>query len=238
MSRRAEQGFTLLEILIATFIFAILATTVFGAFQAVFSTTELVEKGADMHEMGANCLNRMSLDLQAIYLSLPPEYSKPGFDDPPDPYRITGENEYAGTGSFGRLRFASQAHLPMGETPRTGVAEIRYYVDAVQKPEGRTGYVIRRADHLPPYPKQFEPDAGDPILCEQVRGLAFVYYDAENETRESWDSDSEKSDYATPRGIKIVLELAASKREAGEAQAPSLFFETLVKLPVYREEID
>lgn len=238
MSQHTEQGFTLLEILIATFIFAILATTIFGAFQAVFSTTELVEKGADLHEMGANCLDRMALDLQAIYLSLPPEYSKPGFDDPPDPYRITGENEYAGTGSFGRLRFASQAHLPMGENPQTGVAEIVYYVDEMQGPAGTTAYAIRRADHLAPYPEQFEPDPADPILCQQVRGLAFLYYDAENETRESWDSDSEKSDYATPRGIKIVLELAADKREAGEEEAPSLFFETLVKLPVYREAID
>ena len=37
-----EGGFTLLEILIAIFIFSIIVTTIFGSYRAVFSTTEAI----------------------------------------------------------------------------------------------------------------------------------------------------------------------------------------------------
>ena len=70
-------GFTLMEILLAFLILAIVVTTILGSFNAVFSTTETLESSGNYYDMAKNCLNRMSLDLAALYVIQPPFYKKP-----------------------------------------------------------------------------------------------------------------------------------------------------------------
>ena len=89
--------------------------------------------------------------------------------------------------------------------------------------------VLRRADHLYPYP-QFEDNPGDPILCENVKSLAFKYYDAEGTESEEWNSDSGDYDHATPEAIGIQLEIGS--------ESESHNFETTVKLAVQRKKIE
>jgi general secretion pathway protein J len=68
--------------------------------------------------------------------------------------------------------------------------------------------VLKRSDNLYPYP-DFEETGSDPTLCEHVKSLAFKYYDDEGSEHDDWDS--EVDDY---------------------------IFETLVKLPIYRQKIE
>ena len=63
-----NTGFTLMEILIAMFIFAIVMTTIFGTFNGVISRTEAIKNGMGGFEMARTCLNRISTDLNAIYI--------------------------------------------------------------------------------------------------------------------------------------------------------------------------
>ena len=125
-SGKSDRGFTLMEILVALAIFSIIMTTIFGSFHSVFNTAGPL--GEDLNEMAKNCLDRMVLDLQSIHVSLPPEYRPPDMNDPPDPYRISGEAVPVENASFGRLRFAGLAHVPLGKTRQDGIAEIIYYV--------------------------------------------------------------------------------------------------------------
>ena len=81
-----DTGFTLLEILIAIFIFSVIVTTIFASYNSVFSNSESIDQGITTYEMSKNCLNRMAIDLKSIHVSLPPEYVHPDFDDPPDPF--------------------------------------------------------------------------------------------------------------------------------------------------------
>jgi general secretion pathway protein J len=173
--------------------------------------------------MAKNCLNRMILDLESAHVSLPPEYTPPDFDDPPDAYRIVGDTFYVGTSSFPRLRFASLEHISFGGKKENGIAEIVYYVQALE--DGT--HVLKRADSLYPYPP-FEEKAGDPVLCENVKTLQFKYYNQEGTEYELWDSDAGDLGYATPRAIRIKLEIGKD--------SASRWFETMVTLPVYREE--
>src|SRR6056297_2156207 len=69
-----EKGFTLLEILIAIFIFAIVMTTIYSAFNAVIAKNEAINQGRGLYEMTRNCLDRMTRDLTAIYVEQPPQY--------------------------------------------------------------------------------------------------------------------------------------------------------------------
>ncbi|MCP4348041.1 MAG: prepilin-type N-terminal cleavage/methylation domain-containing protein [Desulfobacterales bacterium] len=230
------SGFTLLEILVAICIFGIIMATIFGSFGYVFSSAEAVNEGMDAYEIANNCLNRMIVDLKSIYIASPPGYSKPKTGDDPNDYRIVGDTSSAGDGDFSRLRFTSYAHVPLEKSLREGIAEIVYYVQHIET-EDEEYYVLSRADTLYPYERfdgdVFEEKKSDPVLCPNVKSLEFKFYDDEDTEYDSWDSESDKSKYSTPRAVKIKLEIG----EIGE-DSPSLLFETMVNFPVFREKIE
>ena len=94
--------------------------------------------------------------------------------------------------------------------------------------DGRTpdnGFIIRRADHLYPYP-EFEESETDPELCEQVREFTLTYFDVNGKEYEEWDSEDDDVEYGTPRAVKIKLAL-------GDESAPDVFT-TEIALPIYR----
>jgi general secretion pathway protein J len=219
------RGFTLMEILLAFLILGIVVTTILASFNAVFSTTDTLKNSSRYYDMAKNCLNRMALDLGALYITLPPLYKPPNFDDPPDPYRIVGSSNEIGGTSFANVRFASNAHIPLNKSIKRGVAEIVYYVQV--KDDGQQ--VLRRGDHLYPYPS-FEENSGDPVLSEHVKSLAFKFYDSEGSEFEEWNSDSGEHGYATPAAIGIQLEIGD--------ESVSYNFETTVRFAVNREKIE
>ncbi|WP_372682285.1 type II secretion system protein J [Desulfosarcina sp.] len=218
----SSSGFTLLEIMVAIFIFAVVITTVFGSFRIVFSSADAVGGDVAIFESARTCLGRMATDLKGMVVSDYPRYSKPTFDDAQDPYRLVGDTSDVAGGSFGRLQFASLAHLAVNRDQRQGVCRIVYYVDQ----RWDETLVLRRADDLYPFP-DFEESQDDPILCDNLLALEFAYQGAEDETSDRWDSESADTDYATPRSVDIRLTVGTPSR-------PKLFT-TRVSLHVYRE---
>jgi general secretion pathway protein J len=224
-SQKPDAGFTLMEVLVAIAILAVVVTTILASFNSVFSTTEILDESADIYEMAKNCMKRLTGDLESIHITQRPLYKPPEFDQPPDQYRIvTFTSDSDGTG-IAQLRFASRAHISLGKDPGKGIAEIIYYVQA-----GNDGdLVLKRADNLYPYPA-FEERGSDPVLCKYVKSLAFKFYNQDGTESDVWDSDSEEFGYATPKAIAIRLELANN--------ASSQMFETMVALPIFREKTD
>jgi general secretion pathway protein J len=223
---RAAAGFTLMEILVATAILAIVVTTVLASFNAVFSTTAVLDDNADIYEMAKNCLKRMALDLESIHVNQRPIYKPPELDQPPDPYRFVATvGDTGGTGFAQNLRFTSRAHVGFEKNFREGIAEVIYYVKA-----GNGGHLtLKRADNLYPYP-EFEEKGSDPALCKYVKSLSFKFYDKDGIEFDVWDSDSDEFGYATPKAIGIKLELAN--------KTASQTFETRVSLPISRESAE
>ena len=221
--RDPKAGFTFLEMLVTIFIFAIIATTIFGSYNSVFSNATEMKADMMVSEMAKSCLNRMVQDFQSLYLSLPPAYAPTQGDQEPDPYRIVGEVTATGGTPFGRLRFASLAHLPLGPTKREGIAEIIYYVRSAR--DGK--YSLRRSDKLIVYGDAEEKE-NDPIMCENLKALTFRYYGTESEENDTWDSESEDLGYSTPRAIGIQLAIGNNEK--------TQVFETLVKLPQFRDK--
>jgi general secretion pathway protein J len=227
------QGFTLLEILIAIFIFSVVITTIFSTFNGVISRTEAIKNGTGDYEMARTCLNRMVSDLTAIYVDQKPLYKPPDIDDGPDPYGFVGKEDSTGGKDFAELRFSSTEHLSMTGKIETGIAEIVYYVKEINDPDTGNQYVLKRSDTLSPEKRdrnQFEPKDSDPLLCENLEALTFIYFDAEGEEHETWDSDSDGVKYATPIAVEIRLKIANGD--------DSYQFTTKASLPVYREKFE
>ena len=198
-----HAGFTILEILAAMFIFAIVVSLIFGSFDSVFSSAERVNAGSDLFEMGNACMMRIRNDLQAAHVMLYPRYQPPDFDDDtPDLYRWVGNEETIGGETFAKLRFTSLAHLGVRQGVTDGIAEIVYYADQ----EEDNQVVLRRTDNLFPYP-EFEARPTDPVMCEHVRLFKLIYYDHSGQEFQEWDSQDDDFEYSTPQtvGVQLVL---------------------------------
>jgi len=222
-SSALSPGFTLLEILVAVFILAIVITTVLASFNMVFSTTGVLEASATVFESGKTSLNRIVHDLENVFVLDRPIYKPPVVDSSPDPYRFQGSVDSFGGTPLAKLRFTSRAHVLLSPSRRDGIAEIVYYLQ--RDAAGRLR--LKRADHLYPYPR-FEERSSDPTLCENVKSLAFEYVDAEGTAMEEWDSETTKYGFATPVMVAVRLEVG----EADEAYV----FQTTVALPMLRRK--
>lgn len=222
--RTASAGFTMIEVLIAISIFSIVISTIFGSFKAVFFNTDKLTNAMKIHEMAGNSLTQISQDLQSFHTLLPPFYKKPDIDDDPDAFRIVGEDGDVGLRDESQLRFTSLNHLSFRGDKRQGVSEIIYYLF----PGQGDNIVLKRADHLYPYPKEFEPSPKDPTLCENVKAFKLTYLNQEGDEEERWDSENDSFKYSTPRAVKILLEVGDDDYSAT--------LRTTVALPIFREE--
>ena len=220
--REVSGGFTLLEILIAISIFAVVVTTIFGSFNFVFGNVDAVENSMTSLEMASDGINRISTDLQTIYVSQPPAYAIPESSEQQDPYRVVGEIVSVDGGEFGRLRFTSFSHLPLGRDRRQGIAEIVYYVE--KQPDATL--TLKRSDRID-FSEPAEEQSNDPILFENIVDLKFTYLDAAGDERDRWDSDSEEFEYATPRAVRIQFTVGTDEMLHS--------YEVMVALPLYRD---
>jgi hypothetical protein len=62
-----------------------------------------------------------------------------------------------------------------------------------------------------------------------VKTLTFTYIDAENDEKETWDSDSDDVGYATPRAVRIRLEIGSEENFHT--------FQTTILFPQYRQAL-
>ena len=223
------SGFTLVEILLAITVFGLVSGLIFGAYTKTLDNIEHTDRSIHGYSQAKTCLERMTADLKAIRVTGLAAYKPPetSFSDN-DPWRVEG-TEREGGSDFPRLSFASLAHVDLSGDGREGTASITYYV--TKEAEGRTGWVLRRKDAF--MAELFGEGSGaDPILCDNVKALKFIYYNAEGDESTSWDSDSDTSSFTTPRSVGVILDIVGPNGPDG---AP-VRFTTTIDLPSWRDK--
>jgi general secretion pathway protein J len=225
-SKQGHKGFTLLEVLIAMFIFAVVLSTLYVAYTGTFRNIEETESQADLYEMARIVLDRMTEDLESVYMASQTK-------------RTTGEEtmeedqstRFVGTMTeiegrrMDTLRFASKAHIVFnGGEPYPGTAEIVYYVRESSEEEG--DFTLYRTDRAN-FEQREEEGTGGWILCDHLHAIQFTYYDEEGSEHDNWDSTDESFKDKLPSGVSILLELANKTNP----ESP-LKFMTGVSLPV------
>jgi general secretion pathway protein J len=195
------SGFTLLEILIAMFIFGVVLSTIFTSYTGTFRIIEEVESQADIYAMARVALARMQEDLESA-CSKEVEISETG-ESATRPFIFLGEDKEIEERDADTLRFFSRAHLNLGEYEgNSDIAEISYYVK--QKDEGEA-LVLYRSD-TPELAEPPEEDTGGMVLCDGLFSVNITYYDDEGQAHEDWDSAEEGSKVRLPKRVSIQLE--------------------------------
>ncbi len=215
-------GFTLMEILIAMFIFAIVLSTIYTSYTGTFRIVGETEYQADIYGMARIALERMYEDLESVY-TVNPKSSKSD-DDSAQAFEFVGADKEIEGRSADSLHFISRAHLVFsGQEQSSGTAEIGYYVDENNETED---LVLYRTDS-PAFQEKPEEGTGGLVLCDSLVSVNFTYYDDEGEEHDNWDSTSDAFKDKIPRMVSIMLEFENSS----DPEAPFKFL-TKVAFPV------
>ncbi|KPK24381.1 MAG: hypothetical protein AMK69_16235 [Nitrospira bacterium SG8_3] len=226
-----RKGFTLLEVLIAMFIFAVVISTLYTAYTGTFRNIEETESQADLYQMARIVLERMTEDLESVYISPRREETEEEEEVLDPPTRFIGTRTEIEGRRLDTLRFASKAHIDLDQVePYAGMAEIVYYVRENSEEEG--GFTLYRSDRAN-FGQGGEAGTGGWILCDRLHAITFIYYDEEGGAHEGWDSTDDLFKDKLPSGVSILLELANRTNPESTVK-----FMTGVTLPMSRGEYE
>ncbi len=197
-----SYGFTLVEILVATIIFAIIMIAVFSSFQGFVISGRAIGRRTAMNNITQTIYTRIASDLESIFITQPPRFSPPEFHGSHDPYRLYSIQEPAGNSIFSAVQFASLAHIPCGTDKRNGVAQISYYI----RKNSDDTYDLVRSDHLPPFPDKVK-SCTDPVLCRNISGFDIIYTDNSGKKYNTWDSDDKEFEFGFPCTMEFKIRL-------------------------------
>lgn len=219
VSTTKNKGFTLLEVLLAIFIFSVVITAVYGSYRTTFRNIRTTEVEAEQAEQARIILERLTVDLESIYSG------EGGF--------LRGQQEDVNDARGDSLSFTSTAHLVFHRSAQEfGLTTLSYSAS----PDERTGAMkLYRMD------KPMTPggaDGGDEgeqgeLLGEGIASFAVSYADGEGGEEDSWESEREKEEETgeealpvMPRLVRIELRMARSPDD-GEG----ILYRTAVAIP-------
>ena len=197
-----SSGFTLLEILIAIAILALVVSSLFGAYSSTMETTEMVESARDVDQAARLALMQMVDDFSSLY------YKKAEGENEDSPFRLQGGMDAEGGGGT-VVEFASTAHLGFdGSFPNLRINRVSYVLE--KQPDNQRYYRLVRME-LPFVDLSGEREETAVELADTVESLTITYLNEDGETLSQWDSKAEETEGILPRLVNIRLQLAGEK---------------------------
>jgi general secretion pathway protein J len=202
-----QDGFTLIEIMIALVITSLVLTMVYSSFSAVMDTRERVMKASDLDTTARLVLTRLTRELESAFLVKRPE------ELPPESrYTIfEGSQENVDQRPADRISFTTFAHVKRGvDADESDQALISYEVEALPAEPGYAEplALIRREWRriAPPGETQFYEPRPIP-LAEDIQGFRVRFLDEEGEWVEDWNSTDIRMLDLLPVAVEITLTL-------------------------------
>jgi len=225
---KGQQGLTLLEIMIAMVICAVVFSIIYSAYSGTFRNRDVMKTQADIHMAARIALERIVEDLESAYLPGGAKAPKSNGNEKGAAFFVGEEREIHGRRAD-TLRFLSSAHVSFSEEERpVGIAKIRYHVK--RQGDGDSLYLYR-SERLPVEGEEIEGEDEGFLLCEGLNSVKFSYYDREGNSYEAWDSRGEEQGNKLPARVSITLEFL----DPLDPEVPVRFF-TSVSLPLGLQE--
>jgi general secretion pathway protein J len=198
---RLPRGFTLMEVMVAVAITALMGALTLNAFTTSLKAREMVEGEAERHRMVRAAMSRMVREVGAAFVS--DRYDSRRFRDQSErPTNFVGERE--------KLLFASLAHQRLyADAKESDQVVLEYAVETSPDASARGRKdLVRRAN-----PNLYGEDRMDrggtkDILVEGVKRVEFAYWDSDKkEWDDEWDTRRVERKAILPTRVKITLVL-------------------------------
>jgi general secretion pathway protein J len=198
MSRTDQnRGFTLMEVMIAVAITALMGTLVATSFNTTFKAKELIEGEAARYRMLRTAMSRMSREVGAAFVS--DRFDLRRYRDAYDrPTNFIGDRE--------RLLFTSLAHQRLYTDAKESdqmVVEYSVKTSTERNASGRRD-LIRREN--PVLDERMDRGGTEDVLFEDVLRVEFAYWDSDKkEWITEWDTrKSERKSYL-PTRVRLTV---------------------------------
>ena len=195
----SHKGFTLLEVLLAFFIFSILFITIYTSYSGSFKTIDMTEYQMELYRKAAIALERISEDLQSAYISLLPPDS---FGRPAEYTQFLGEDNDMNASEADSLSFFSRIPPLFTEADETVSGQLITY--SVIQGSKDDELILLRSEN-PEFMDEDEEKAGL-IVSDGLQAVNFTYFDDDGDAHDSWDSDSDEFGGRLPSMVSISLE--------------------------------
>lgn len=203
------SGFTLIELMIAVLIAALVVSVVYGSFQAGLNSWKNARFKVELYQNARVALEQMSKEIRGAFISEKNSY-----------YKFRGKDAGYTDNDADVLDFISTS------SGLNGLCEIGYFID--NNSDSSASVLKRRCDSTPD--KEFLEGGITELLAMFVVSLNFRYFDGE-EWKDSWVVDEsegrslETEDKCLPKAIEITLGI-----QNPEAQQKPLIFSTMVSI--------
>lgn len=205
--RRAIRGFTLMEVMVAVAITALMGTIVSMAFQTGFRAKEVVEGEAEHYRMVRVAMNRMAREIGSAFVS-----------DRYDPKRYRDQNDRPTNfvGAKDRLLFTTFAHQRLyTDSKESDQAVVEYFIETSTEKGAKGRQDLKRRVN-PNIGERMDRGGTTDVLFEGIKKLEFEYWDSE---RKQWDDEwdtrrTERKSFLPTRVRITIVALDENGKEA------------------------
>jgi general secretion pathway protein J len=200
MKRRGEsRGLTLIELLIAVAITAIIGTLVYGSFDRTYQSREFVLRAQERYHTARLALERMSREVASAFV-----YDCRKLDSPTGEQRQQTLFKVEPEGKVSRMTFTSFSHLRLFRDVRESDQNVVSYYGKPDRRQGRQLNLMRREktriDERP------EEGGREQVLCPDVLSLQIELWDENKQDWvESWDCSQVERLNTLPRMVRFTL---------------------------------
>lgn len=223
MMRRA-RGFTLMEVMVAVAITALMGTVVAMAFQTGLTAKETVETDADRYRQVRVSMNRMAREIGSAFVS--DRFPRKRFRDQNDrPTNFVGERD--------KLLFTTFAHQRLyTDVKESDQAVVEYFVEASEDREAKGRLDLKRRVN-PNVGERMDRGGSTDVLFEGVKGVEFEYWNSEKkEWDDEWDTRRTELKALLPTRVRVtVTAVDETGREAKYTTQARIMLNT--ELPSY-----
>lgn len=227
MTRREakSRAFTLIEVLVAIAILALIAVVIYSAFAGMKRSKEGIERINDRYREGRLAMSRMVRELQGAFVSM---------HQPIPPVQAVQKTVFKGKqGSPGdRLDFASFAHRRLiADARETDQEEVSYFAESDTERSGVVNLVRRVSPKLDLYP---EKGGKVEILATDIDLFELKYLDpATGQWLDRWDTTQATEQVGRlPLQVRIVLVLNGGARRGADRGQGTIRLVTKVTIPI------
>jgi len=194
-----KRGFTLLEIIVAVAITAMIGATIAAAFTSGFRAKELVESEAEQYRGIRTSMDRMVREIGAAFVS--DRYDQRRYRDQNDrPTNFIGARD--------KLLFTSMAHQRLyADAKESDQMVVEYAVRTSTKKGAHGQQDLMRRENPNLYGEEKMDRGGvEDVLLEDVKRLEFSYWDSDlKDWVNEWDTRRLEKKSILPTRVRITL---------------------------------